>query len=192
MKTAAFSQQPERFRSNKDARFIIEATGRGPITSEGVKFLLKRDGVSQPDQSFGLRPRGRADIDPEILYPRPLRLFSGVLEVEGSTPDDARNPLLAVHPDPLPDGRHVIMSTDPAEMEQAVLTNEVDHESNLIDVPGQHDPDRRVRIKRGDNVAAHIGRDAVSKTLRVFTIDPCCGLLIAARGGRVRQRSENV
>jgi hypothetical protein len=76
------------------------------------------------------------------------------------------------------------MPSDGAEEQEAVLTDVVHNEANLIHMRGQHDFHWGRRMDHSSHIAMLVGGDVVSMVFNVASVELRNGLLKAAgRGG---------
>ena len=103
--------------------------------------------------------------------------------MDGFSTNDAWNALFAVNPNSLTDRDDAVVATDSGEVDQTVIADVMDDESDLVHVTGEHDLHLGVGISDRGHVSVCIGDDLVGEGAGVLSID-LGGVLFEARRAR--------
>ena len=80
-----------------------------------------------------------------------------------------------------------IPAADGGEVEESVIVDVDDHQADLVDMPGQHDPRGPVGMHGGQGIPLHVGRHLCGESFRLFSPHPRRGGFEARWPGRIEQ-----
>jgi hypothetical protein len=180
MDPAALLYAPEHLGRDEQTGHVVESATNGPV-SEQHRESVESDRITDLDRRLG--PRRRADVD-QSSFSEGVCWLSAALKAWIALRPITRS---IFPPDPWtqtlwPISVATVDAADGAEEEKAVL----------IDVAGQHEAHRSVRIDDSRNVAHQVGRQPMAAGLHVASVEPGYLLLEAARRWRLDDRSQEL
>ncbi len=185
LKFSALHRHAQRFHHHPCADFIIQPRRSDVILADLRQAELVRHRVADLHNFEGLFLILRADIDPQVdALHLALVAFFGLHEMDRLAADDAGDRAVLRVNGEVRAGQHgVIDPADGFEIDVAFVIDVIDHQPDLIHMPGEHDPRAFLRAGHHHHVAVNIGFDFVGPLAHTLAHDAGDGLLKAADAG---------
>ena len=137
-----FCNKAHGFENDEGTDSVVERTGDDHVVSELLVSDVDGDGISDGDDFFGVFFVFGPDVDPHLVnFEGFVSVFRG-REVNSFSSDDAGyGSFGTVYSNSLSTEDSGIDTSDWDESDESVFVNCVDHESDFVDVAGEHDPD---------------------------------------------------
>ena len=183
----------ERLHHHPHADAVVHARAGDDVVAERVEAQLERDRIADRHEFPRFVRAGRSDVNPQVFdlgHRFPLLLRQEVNGLAGDDADDG--PLGRPDMQRLPDEHLHVPAADGRHADETLVIDVLDHQADLVAVPGQHDPRTAVRVDGGDHVAVPVGVDGGGERLDEIADDVLNGPLVAGGAGRMQQGFEEL
>jgi hypothetical protein len=162
-------------------------------TAQNVKLVRQRDRVADAHQFLGVLSAAHADVHENLMNLRPLVIILLFAQMRRDIADDPFHRAIARMDDHalrLGDGH--VHAAHFADVNEAVLVNEVHRHGDFVRMRGEHDARAAAFIQHGHAVAVGVGKGLVGKLAGIIQPDALAAGFVSDRAGRVDQRLEEI
>ena len=158
-----------------NAPTLLSSPGpRDQVVAQLAHAQRERHHVSHAHPVQGIRLVIGSNVDPEVAdLQLPAFAFLGGHPVDRRGPDDALDRTAQCpHREPRSRQHPRINPADRREAEEPRIGDPRHHQPDLVDVPGEHHPHRRINVQAHDRVAVEVGGDPVGERCHSIADDP--------------------